>query len=295
MISERLGLDATLLATLERYTLHTRRRMRGQGPGPRRSLALGSSVDFADYRTYSEGDDLRRIDWSAYARLERLFLKVFEAEQNARVTLVVDCSASMAGGEPSKSLEARRICAALAYIALASYDSVAVMGVADRAGPYLPPRRGRERVAEVWQFLSDLPEAGETALDRLADVGRLVGGPGISVVVSDFLTETDWQRGLQRLQRGARQDMVVVQMLSPQDLAPDLTGDLVLVDAETGQNVEVSVNQAVLRRYRALLEAYIAELQHWCRSQGMQFVQLSSATPLTQVLAAILRQHGGQP
>jgi uncharacterized protein (DUF58 family) len=295
MAGERLGLDAALLATLERFTLLTRRRLRGQGPGPRRSLALGSSVEFADYRSYSEGDDLRRVDWSAYARLERLFLKIFEAEEDARVTLVVDCSASMSSGEPPKSLAARRICAALAYITLASYDSVAVMGITDHAGPYLPPRRGRACVAEVWQFLGDLPEVGPTRLDALSEVARVTPGPGISVVISDFLTETDWKRGLQTLQIGAKQDLIIVQILSPQEIAPELTGDLLLVDAETGQGVEVSVNQPVLKRYRAALAVYTTEVQQWCRGKGMTFLQLSSATPLTEALTTILRRNAVQP
>jgi uncharacterized protein (DUF58 family) len=290
--SALLGLDPSFIGRLDRLSLVARRRVRGQGAGPRRALATGSSVEFADFRTYAPGDDFRRIDWSAYARLERLFLRIFEAEENSTVAIFVDCSTSMAGGEPAKARLARQIAASLSYMALTSYDRVAVCGVRDRLGPYLPPRSGRERAPEVWRFIAELPGDGTTMLQTLRTYEGYSRAPGLAVVISDLLTGSDWRAGLRALRGACRQEITLLQVLSPQELQPDLEGDLTLVDAETEGRVEVSVTPAVLRRYEEALAAYTSEITEWCRSQGVTFTQISSATSIDDVVLRLLRRMG---
>ncbi|HWE63660.1 MAG TPA: DUF58 domain-containing protein [Chloroflexota bacterium] len=290
--STLLGLDPSFIGRLDRLSLVARQRVRGQGAGPRRSLATGSSVEFADFRTYAPGDDFRRVDWNAYARLERLFLRIFEAEENSTVTIFVDCSTSMAGGDPSKARLARQIAAALSYLALTSYDRVAVCGLGERLGPYLPPRSGRDRAPEVWRFIAELPSEGATALQTLRAYEGYTRGPGLAMVISDLLTESDWRGGMRALKGACRQEITLLQVLSPQELQPDLEGDLTLVDAETQGRVELSVTPAVLRRYQEALAAYTAEIGEWCRGQGLAFAQLSSATPVEDVALRLLRRMG---
>jgi uncharacterized protein (DUF58 family) len=287
-----LGLDAAFIGRLDRLALVARQRVRGQGAGPRRSSATGSSVEFADFRTYAPGDDYRRIDWSAYARLERLFLRIFEAEENSTVAIFVDCSTSMAGGNPAKARLARQIAAALSYIALTSYDRVAVCGVRDRLGPYLPPRSGRDRAPEVWRFIADLPADGVTALQALRAYEGYSRAPGLALVISDLLTDSDWRAGLRALRGACRQEITVLQVLSPQELQPDVEGDLTLLDAETQRRVEVSVTPATLRRYAEALAAYTAEVGEWCRAQGITFAQISSAASVEDVVLRLLRRMG---
>ena len=289
---ERLGLDAAFIGRLDRLSLLAKQRMRGRGAGPRRSIASGSSVEFADFRTYAPGDDFRRVDWSAFARLERLFLRIFEAEENTTLSIFVDCSTSMAGGTPSKQRLARQLAASLGYIALASYDRVALIGIRDRLGPYLPPRSGRERASELWRFLAELPEEGSTRMDALRGYQGYSRGPGISVVIADMLTDSDWRAGLRTLAGGARQEITVVQILAPEELRPDLNGDLTLVDAEDGERLEVTIGPAVLRRYQEALAAHTAEISDWCRGQSIAFAQVSSATPIDELVLRLLRRIG---
>jgi uncharacterized protein (DUF58 family) len=292
MSMQALGLDAAFVGRLDRLAVAARRRTRGMGAGPRRSLATGSSVEFADYRTYAPGDDFRRVDWNAFARLERLFLRIFEAEENTTLTLFVDCSTSMAGGEPSKGRLARQIAASLAYVALASYDRVAVMGVRERLGPYFAPRTGRERAPEVWRFIAELPQEGSTALQALRAFEAYNRNPGLAVVISDMLTESDWQAGLRALRGASRQEITLLQVLSPEELAPDLQGDWTLVDGETGGRMEVTVSPQALRRYQEALDAYTAQLTQWTRGQGIAFAQIASSTPIDEVVLRLLRRMG---
>ncbi|MDB5076882.1 MAG: hypothetical protein JWO42_3061 [Chloroflexi bacterium] len=292
MIVERLGLDAGFMRRLERLALIARQRKQGYGAGPRRSPATGSSVEFSDFRTYAAGDDFRRVDWNAFARLDRLFMRVFEAEDNTTVTIFVDCSRSMEGGDPPKSRLARQLAASLVYIALANYDRVAVAGIGDRPLPYLAPRSGIQRAAEVWRFIADLPETAHAALDGLRLFEAYRPAPGLAIVISDMLTESDWRVGLRALQGVCRQEVTLVQILAPDELHPTLDGDLTLVDAETGARTELSITPAVLARYQAALAAYTGELSSWTRRQGIPFLQASSSVSIEDLVLRLLVSHG---
>lgn len=245
---------------------------------------MGSSVEFADYRTYARGDDYRRIDWNVFARINRLFLRIFEAEENSTVTLFVDCSASMAGGTPTKSVLARRIACALAFVALVNYDKVSIVGIGERLGPYLSPRSGRGRAPEVWRFIADLPSEGPTDLGRLRAYAGYQAPPGIAVVLSDLLTGSDWQMGLRALQATCRQDVTLIQVLAPEELSPSLDGDWTLVDSESGAETDVSVNPAALERYRRALAEYTGEIGGWCGKHRVPFGQVASDANVEQVL-----------
>ncbi len=287
-----LPFDSAFLQKLELLSLVSRRALPGSGAGLRRSVAAGSSVEFADFRTYAPGDDFRRVDWNAYARLGKLFLRIYVAEENATVSLFLDCSGSMAGGEPSKGEFARRLATALAYIALTNYDRVAVGACRARFEAYLPPVAGRASAGRVWSFLQS------QALEGATDLGRALGGyaphtrgPGVSIVLSDLLTTSDWRSGLRAL-RGLRQEVTLVQVLAPEELEPSLRGDFTLVDGETGERREVTVTAAALKRYRARLAAYTAEIAEFCARDGIAYVQVSSDTSLEEVVLRLLRREG---
>src|SRR5579885_1718019 len=184
----RFPLDASVLQRLDNLTLLTRRSMATGRPGRRRSPLAGSSMEFADYRRYAPGDDFRRIDWRAYARLERLFLRVFEAEENITVTILVDCSDSMTHGTPPKAELAVAMAAALSYIALKCEDRVILGALTDRLAGFRRAGSGKNSIWSVGEFLNRLPRSGTTDLNRaLYDLGRIVSGPGLTIVISDFL------------------------------------------------------------------------------------------------------------
>lgn len=289
-----LPFDSSFLRKLELLSLVSRRALPGSGAGLRHSVAAGSSVEFADFRTYAPGDDFRRVDWNAYARLGKLFLRIYVAEENATVSLFLDCSGSMAGGEPphAKGDFARRLATALAYVALASYDRVAVGTCRARFDAYLPPVAGRGSAGRVWSFLQGQPLEGGTDLGRaLQGYAPHTRGPGISIVFSDLLTPSDWRAGLRAL-RALRQEVTLVQVLAPEELAPSLRGDFTLVDGETGERREVTVTAATLKRYRARLAAYTAEIAEFCGRNGIAYAQVSSDTSLEDVVLRLLRREG---
>ena len=284
MSSPQASLDPSRVERLDRLALLARQRRHGAGAGPRRSPAAGSSVEFADYRTYAHGDDFRRVDWNVFARVNRLFLRIFEAEENSTLTLFLDCSASMAGGTPAKNGLARQIACALAYVALVNYDRVAVAGIGERIGPYMPPRSGRAHAPEIWRFITELPESGSTDLGRLQAFRGYQPAAGIAVVLSDMLTDSDWRGGFRALQGACRQDVTVIQVLSPDELKPGLDGDWTLVDSETGAETEVSISPATLAQYQHALMAYTADISGWCARHQMPFNQVARNASLENVV-----------
>lgn len=283
-------LEPEFLGRLERLTLLSRRlpNRRASAPGERRSPSRGRSVEFAEHREYRQGDDVRHIDWNAYARLEKLFLKLFVEEREETLTVLVDCSASM---EP-KFLFARRLAAALGYVALCGYDRVAVGLLSDRLAAYRAPVRGRSSVLGLLKSLEEAPCGGVTDLDAaLSDFGRRHPRPGTVVVVSDFLVPGAGLEGL-RFLRYQRNQLFALQVLSPEELEPQLTGDLKLVDVETERGRELTLTPDVMAAYRTALERLCQELAGWCTSRGCGYALADSRTDLEELLLKTLRHSG---
>jgi uncharacterized protein (DUF58 family) len=272
-------LSATLLGRLERLQLRTRHRLAGRFAGEHRSLRHGSSLDFADEREYHPGDDFRRIDYPLWARTDQLFVRLFEAEDDVTIRLLLDTSASM--GMHGKLRQAARAAAALGFVALVRRDAVHVQTFPAAT----PPRRfvGRAASAALLAHLDGLVAHGRTdvvgaAMDLLARPGQR----GVTVLVSDLLTGA-WGEAIDRLPaRG--DDLAVVHLLSRQELAPELVGDLDLVDAESGTRVAVSLSADALDAYRAGTRAWLAEVQDRVRHVGATYVRLLAEDDLEQVL-----------
>jgi uncharacterized protein (DUF58 family) len=250
-------------------------------------------VEFADFRDYAPGDDFRRVDWNAYARLDRLFLRLYQAEQMTTLTLFLDHSPSMSFGQPAKAVGAGRLAAIFAFIALHTYDRVVVVGWGETVDHRLHVRTGKRAIPEVWRFISEVMSApaGPTDFGALRDYAACHRGRGLAVVLSDFLTDTDWRSGLQAL-RGAGQEVSAVQVLSPDELDPELRGDWTLHDTETGSEVEVTVSPRLLRRYREELEAHTDAVRGFCRRQNIAFLQLASDVSLQEHVLTTLRHAG---
>ena len=287
--SDPLELGGPLLRQLERLAVRGRRPVLGQLGGGRRAGRPGSSLEFADYRTYVPGDDFRRVDWNAYGRLDRLVLRLFEGEEDTCVNLFLDCSRSMAWGRPEKSRAARRLAGALAYMALCGHDRVSVTGFAHAVTGHLRPLRGRPAAPRAWRFLADLPVGGETRFDSIGAVA--IPSPGTSVLISDFMSEDLCEPAVAAL-RARRQEVVVIQVLAPQELSPDLAGDIALMDVETGARVELTVTPAVLARYHAALDAHVDQLRAITRAHGAAFHLAGSAEQLEVLLPQTLRRAG---
>jgi uncharacterized protein (DUF58 family) len=298
VIDPRFGFDSAFLARLERLSLANRRPIAGASAGPRRSPHHGASVEFADFRSYSSGDDFRRIDWNAYARLGRLFLRLYSAEEATTVTLLLDHSTSMSFGEPSKALAAARFAAIFAYVALQNYDRVAVVGWGESLDRYLPPQGGRAVIPQVWLRIAQLMDppqsrSASTSTDfaALRDFGRFHRGRGLAIVLYDFLTDTDWQGGLRALVASG-QEVSLAQILAPEEIEPSLRGDWKLRDLETGQEVEVTISPRLLKRYREAFAAHTGAIREFCRRQSIPYVQLRSDAPVDATVLISLQRAG---
>jgi uncharacterized protein (DUF58 family) len=283
--------DETLLRRLERLTLVPRRPVAGGLGGEHRSSARASSTDFADYRPYLPGDDFRRIDWNAYGRFGTLYVKLTEAREQLPVHILVDASRSMAWGEPGKLRYASQIAAALGYVALARFDRLTVTALGEEPRQ-LRSVRGRGRLPHLLNFLSDLQPSGSVDLGASLTayrVDRRAGG--LAIVISDLLAPEGYEAGLDALLQ-AGLDVIVLQVLSPQELEPAEGGDVELVDAETGEIVEVSLTERMIAVYRERLDRWCAEAEDLCARRGISYCRVSTDTPLEDLLLDRLRRVG---
>jgi hypothetical protein len=287
--------EPAFVRALQTLTLAGRRTPSGRAAGQWRSRTSGSSVEFSDYRTYAVGDDFRRIDWNAYARLERLFVRLYRAEEDLSLTLVLDTSASMGWGRPAKVRLGAQLVGALAFIALQSGDRVDLATCRDTSvGGRLSGLRGTPAAWTAWHFLERLECDGATDLNAgLTACAGHVRGSGMTLVVSDLFSPTGYQQGVDALV-GHRQDVLLVHVLSPDELAPpaDLIGDWRLQDTEPASPIEASITPGVLRAYRRLLDTFSQEVADFCRRRGITYLQLRSNVNIQDVVLRTFRRLG---
>jgi uncharacterized protein (DUF58 family) len=288
--SWRWPLDQALLARLDRVVLEQRRAASGGLGGDHRSRARAASTDFVDHRAYAPGDDFRQIDWHAYGRLEQLYVRQTEARERLPMLLLLDCSASMGSGDPSKFDLARQLAAVLGYVGLARYDRVTIVPLGDRPS-MLRPLQGRQRFAELLAALDRLEPAGSLRFDLLTDDPRLRGGRGQAVLLSDMLHPDGYLAGLTALQAGGLAP-AVVQVLSRQELEPDQDGDLELIDVESGERVLVGLSPTAAATYLRRLEAWCEGVAQSCAARRLRYIRVVSDQPLDRLALFDFRQAG---
>jgi uncharacterized protein (DUF58 family) len=258
--------------------------------GERRSTRRGQSVEFADYRNYSAGDDLRQLDWNAYARLEKLFVKLFVEEEDVTVHILVDASRSMDYGEPNKLEAARKAAAALGYLGLASMDRVSVAFLGDGTATAMRPMRGKRRALELFSFLSEPRTERLTGLAAAARAyAARMRGSGPMLLISDLM-DPGYLDALRDL-AGTRSQLSVLHVLAPDELEPAVPPDARLVDLETGQSVEVSGDDDLVDRYRARLADWQAEISSFVARRGGAYVVVPSDLDLADLLFDVLRRR----
>ncbi len=285
-------LDPDFMARLEQLEIVSRKIHASRQRGERRSRRKGESAEFADYRNYVIGDDLRHIDWNIYARLDRLFLKLFLEEEDLNVTVLLDVSKSMESGDPSKALYAKRVAAAMAYIGLCNYDRVNLCAYNESVAAYRQGLRGRRMMARIVQFLEDLPVDGKSHFAAAArQLALRQRQKGVVLVLSDFLDKGGFDAGFRYL-LGRQMDIYVLQILSPQELEPDLTGDLRLVDVEDDDVAEITVSKLLLDRYKANLLAYCESIRSYCTRRGIAYYLAVTNRPFESLVLSYLRQRG---
>lgn len=317
-------LDPALRAAIERVDVRSRKVFPGKMAGERRSKQRGRSVEFADHREYTPGDDIRFIDWNVYARVGRLFIKLFVEEQDLAVHIALDASASMDAGPakgPSKALFAQRLGMALGHLSLVNRNRVSVTIFGGDSVHRLSEMRGRSQTQRLARFLIEHgrpPAAGSGGAtppgaraafnEALRSIAAARRGAGVMIVISDFLVREGYEPGLRALAAGLGResgaapafDTWCIQTLSPGELDPEregdgasgVVGDVALRDIETGEAREVTVTAALLAKYRENLDRYLADLSAFCAARGMSHLLVPCDADLERLLLDTLRRRG---
>lgn len=307
-------LTPELVSRLGQLDIASRKVFSGKLKGERRSKRRGESVEFADHRPYVSGDDLRHIDWNIFGRLDRLFLKLFLEEEDLSLHIVIDCSASHDCGDPNKFIFMQRLAASLAYIGLVNLNRVAVTAIGEKIAEgdtgvsvstdgdsgsattgvvsSLRDLRGRRRLHELITYLCTLEPVGTTrftdACKRIAITRR---GKGIMLVLSDFFYKEGYETGL-RLLKGHGYDVFAIQVLSPQEMEPNIGGDLRLKDVEDGDTAEVTISAPLLKKYKQILNAYCNRLHEFCAQRDLTHLTVKSDMPVDVLVMDYLRRRG---
>lgn len=285
-------LNPQLLAQLERLELMSRKIFRGRMKGERRSKRKGQSVEFADFRNYVPGDDLRFIDWNLYARMDRLFLKLFLEEEDLHVYVLIDASASMDFGDPTKLQYAKQLAAALGYIGLTRADRVKIesLGTSHRnPGPIL---RGK---ASVWRMVEHLnsiqPGENIPLAEGIKNFCIRNQSKGILILITDLMDKSGYDKAL-KLLVAQQMDVYLLHVLCPEELNPEIKGDLRLVDAEDSDIAEVTISRPLLDRYKRTLAAFVDGAKDYCTRRGMSYLMTSTETPVDKLVGTYLRKRG---
>ncbi len=282
-------LPPQFLRKLEQATLASRQILAGRTKGDRRSARRGTSVEFADFRSYVPGDDLRYLDWNAYARLQRLFLKMFLEEEDLHVYVLLDTSRSMNFGEPTKFHWGRQAAAALSYLALCSGDRVQLLGHAQGRGETSRLFRGRGMASDLFTWLHQREPDGNTALAQaVRGLQALAPAPGLTFLISDLLTP-EWEPSLARLAAG-RGECCVLHLLTPEEYEPTAQGDLKLVDSENGETREITAGPRVLRQYREERDAFLQAVRATCHRYGFSYLFARTDESVEDVILKSLRR-----
>jgi uncharacterized protein (DUF58 family) len=285
-------LDPQFLARLEQLELVSRKIFMGRMKGERRSKRKGQSVEFADYRNYVIGDDLRHLDWNLYGRLDRLFIRLFMEEEDLHFYVLIDNSLSMDFGSPTKLHYAKQVAAALGFIGLVNLDRVIVEAFNHRLTQSLPSIRGRRSLWRLFDFLQKIEPAGPSDLKKaLKSFSIKCSGKGIVVLLTDLMDKGGYEDALRYLV--ARQmDVYVIQILSQEEIEPDVVGDLKLVDIEDEDVAEITVSGPLLKRYKQNLAAYRAGIHEFCTRRGVNYIFTSNQVPFDRLVLSYLRQRG---
>jgi uncharacterized protein (DUF58 family) len=282
--------DTDFLHKLERLHLVAKRLSWANAKGEHAASRKGFSLEFSDYRRYQRGDDLRYVDWNIYRRLERLLVKVFTAEEEMNIYLLIDTSRSMAEGAPAKLDYAKKVAAALGYIGLKNLDRVGGASFSTHLQVPLTLGRGRKQVLGLFRFLGKLSCAGETNLRAaIHSFTNLFPHPGFVVVISDLFDPGGWRAALEEL-TAKRYQLLVIHIVDEQETRPKPWGDIALVDVEAGRERKFFLDVDLVRRFQAELDRYFKEIEAVCASRRIDYLRTTTQVPFDEFVLQTLRR-----
>lgn len=278
--------DSEFLNRIQRLVLYFRTEAESISAGNRKSRSKGSSVEFSDYREYVPGDDFRRVDWNAFGRFEKLFIKLFMEEREVPVSIFLDVSKSMDWGTPNKNIASRKLAAALSYISLANFDRVALACINERAGQVIRGIRGKNQFYRVTEMLETVQYTGESDIKKAIENSQMLSGRGISILITDFFTRGNVTEILKYLAY-CRQTVYACHILSPQELSPDISESLRLVDSETGDMLDITVTPSLIRSYKSALDSFTYQIRQACLKFGAQYFLFSSDMAVEEMVKGV--------
>jgi uncharacterized protein (DUF58 family) len=277
---------------LEYLSMVSKRVFSGAMRAERRTKKTGSGVEFADHRDYAAGDDFRYLDWHAYQRFGRLLIRLFEEEEDLSIYFIIDSSSSMAFGNGEKLKQAKRLCAALAYVGLANLDRVTIVSATDEVSGRMPSTRGKARIFRIFKFLRGVQADGQTDLgDALKTFVAQHKRRGLAVLLSDLYDSRGFERGINVL-RYNRFEPFVIHITDESDARPELRGDVRVYDCETGEEREVTVTNKVLERYAKAYADYQEQVQRFCTGRQVSYFRAPVDEPFDELILRVFRQGG---
>lgn len=279
--------DSDFLKKLEQLVISTKITLADGASGNRKSRAKGSSVEFSDYREYSIGDDFKRIDWNAYGRFEKLFIKLFMEEREAPIHIFLDNSKSMDWGEPNKSIASRRLAAALSYISLCSYDRVSLVCMNDVLDKFKSDLRGKNSFSQILNLMDNLEYKGTTDIFNTVSKYNLKSGKGISIVISDFFTKGNLLDMINYLQF-KKQEVYICHILAPQEVEPEIGMSLRLIDIESGEFRDVTSSPALVKTYKKVYKRFITNIEDTCKGRGVNYMFMESSVPPEKMVRMVV-------
>jgi len=289
---ERVLFDDEFQRKLEMLALVSRRVFAGRIRAERRSKKKGSGLEFADHRDYVAGDDFRSVDWNVYQRFGKLLVRLYEEEEDLSIYLIVDCSSSMAFGNQKKFDQARRLCAALAYVGLANLDRVTIVAVNDGLISRMPTTRGKGRIFRVFEFLSKLEPGGVTDLGAALKTFALQHKRrGLAVLFSDLYDPAGFEAGINVL-RFNKFEPYVVDLVDRSEARPALKGDVRIYDCETGEERELTVTDSMLDKMQRAVSEYRANVERFCAEKQVPYFAADVDTPFDELVLRVFRRGG---
>jgi uncharacterized protein (DUF58 family) len=284
--------DDEFLKKLEYLYIVSKKIMAGRQQAERKTKIVGSGIEFADHRPYSPGDDFRGLDWKVFARTEKLFLRLFEEEEDLYIYFLVDCSKSMQLGEPNKLDYAKRVAAALGYIGLSNLDRVSIIPFSSKLDGRLPPSRGKAQIFKIFDFLDSIEAGKHTSLEQAFKTFVTQNKRrGVAVVLSDFYDPSGFEEGMNYL-RYYKFDPIVVHIYDERELEPTVQGELQLVDCETGDVREMTVTPEIVEEYRKAFEEFGRELEEFCTRKQVLYFRVPIQEAFDELVLRVFRAGG---
>lgn len=284
--------DEKFLRRLDYLHIMSKKIAAGSARAKRKTRLVGSGIEFADHRNYSPGDDMRNIDWKVYGRTNKLFLKLFEEEEDLYIYFLVDVSHSMMLGDPDKWSYAKRVTAALSYIGLSNLDRVSIIPFSSGLDGRLAPTRGKAQIFKIFDFLSGVVPSQHTSLaDAFKTFVTQNKRKGVACVISDFYDPSGFEDGMNFL-RYHKFEPLVIHLYDERELYPDLNGEMQLVDCETGEVREVMITPSILKRYRQIWDEFCTEIDDYCSKRDILYFRVPIQESFDDLILRVFRSGG---